>query len=102
MTKRFKIGLAIVVLGVAVLGLTVAKPIWTPDTMGRVLRRMAQYQKGGHFDEAIGAGKRWVSNHPEDGMNDQVFGRIADAYLGKAKTDEHRRDEYVSDAILYR
>jgi Sec-independent protein translocase protein TatA len=92
----------ILVLGTTILLVSMKKLPCRASTMSDVLRRMQQYQKDGDYDDAISVGKAWVAKYPQDGSNDQVFGRIASLYLEKAKTDDRNRDEYVAHAIEYR
>src|SRR6267142_1089618 len=101
--KRMKVTTALTLLvGVAVLVVSMKEFRWTPETRFEVLRRMCEYQQDGRYDDAISLGNAWITKYPQDGSNDQVFGQIALLYLEKAKKDVHSRDEYITQAIGYR
>jgi hypothetical protein len=100
--KLILITASILMLGMAVLVVRTKRFPAAPDTMSAVLRRMQQYQHDGHYDDAISLGKEWTAKNPQNGSNDQVFGRIAFLYLEKAKRDDRNRDEYIAHAIEYR
>jgi hypothetical protein len=98
--KKLTIAL-ILVLGIAVL-VAVLKFPWTPDSMSKVLLKMSQFQEKGRYDDAISLGQVWATKYPQNGSNDQVFGRIALLFLEKAKKDDLNRDKYITQAIEYR
>jgi hypothetical protein len=87
----------------SVLITSIADRIGFPDTDPfSVLHKMANYEKRGHYDAAIRAGKAWTEKHPNSGFSDNVFIAMASLCLQKAQRDRAHSDDYVKQALLYR
>lgn len=70
--------------------------------MSDVANKMRAYQEQGRYDAAIALGNKWLSQHPNDGANDQIFGRIALLYVDKAKKDRRNGEQFLTEAVRYR
>lgn len=101
--KAFRASIAIVLaLGLVAAILVIEKHTRMPHTVSEVLQRMEQFRHNGRYDDAISVGTKWAEKFPQNGSNDQVFGRIAFLYLEKAKKGEGEEDKDVAEALRYR
>jgi tetratricopeptide (TPR) repeat protein len=102
MKRAFAITGALTLI-LALAALVVIKTLWwRPTTMSDVANKMRGYQEQGRYDAAIALANEWVSQHPNDGSNDQIFGRIALLYVDKAKKDPRNREQFLREAVRYR
>ena len=101
--KAIRASIAIVLaFGLVAAILVIEKHRRIPRTPPEVLQLMEQFRQNGRYDDAISVGTKWAEKVPQNGSNDQVFGRIAFLYLEKARKGEGQEDKNVAEALRYR
>jgi hypothetical protein len=71
-----------------------------PEGAPETITLMANYNKAGHYDDAIKLAQDWLKAHPHDvSHTSTIYQQIALTYLSKAAKDTAHKDEWIQQSV---